>query len=258
MKSIKTLFAFSLLLSCMIAGLSSCEEGNLADTNNWKTGLYFQKDSITYSFGVTPIEVTEYTLKVPLRVMGNKSSEQRAFEIKINNDKTTAEKSVHYDLDNAFTVEKDSINAYLNLKIKRSALEGNNNYRVAINLVENQNFAPVNEKYKSIVIYFNNRVDPPDWKDWQGKPTWPDFKLGKWNPLTYIKFIELFRNMEVTAPSTYKNMVAEFGKDLKNVQYGWPWDYDQSMTKYILIPLYQYFMEENPSLGVTIPRPLGY
>ncbi len=246
----------SLLLFGLIAGLSSCKEGNLADTGDWKTGLYFQRDSITYSFGVTPLEVTTYTLQVPLKVMGNKSSSQRAFKVEIDNELTTATQSVHFEIDNNPIVGADSINAYINLTINRGAIEGNESYKVGLKLIENENFKPVNEDYKSAVIHFNNRVDPPDWKDWQGKPTWPNYKLGAWNPLTYIKFIELFRDMKNTAPATYENMVKEFGEDLKNVEFGWAWDYDKSLTKYVLNPMYQYFMVEHPELGVTIPKPV--
>lgn len=236
----------------------SCSEGDMADTGGWKTGLYFQKDSITYSFGVTPLSVTEYTLSVPLKVMGNFSTSARSFVLKIDEGKTTATKSVHFDIADSFTVDADSINAYVDLIIHRDKLENDENLRVAFDLVENENFVPVNENFKSAVIYFNNRVDPPDWKDFAGNPTWPDFKLGAWNPLTYIKFIELFREMENIVPGTYYNMVAEFGEDLKNVEFGWALDYDQSLTKYVLIPLYRYFMVDHPELGVVIPMPAGF
>lgn len=63
--------------------------------------------------------------------------------------------------------------------------------------------------------------------------------------------------MKTKAPQTYDDMVKQFGEDLENGP-EWPFDYDYSLTKYVLIPLYQYFMEQHPDLGVTIPRPAGY
>lgn len=152
---------------------------------------------------------------------------------------------------------KDSIHGYIPLVIYRNSL-GDSNYVVSFKLVAKDGFTPVNQPYNKIKIVFNNRVEPPKWKDWQGNPTWPDYILGAWNPLTYIKFIELFRAIEQEAPETYKAMVDQFGPDLENVTYGWPYDYDYTMTKYVTIPLYQYFMEQHPELGVVIPRPNGY
>lgn len=246
-----------LLLALFAVLFHACKENDLVETAELTPGIYFHKDSINYSFGVTPIEVTEYTLQIPLKVMGAVSSTDRPFEIKLNNERTLAEEGVHFDFAKPHILMADSVNAYLQMVMYRDNLE-DDDYVVAIDLKENENFVPVNENLKSMIIYFNNRVEPPQWEDWMGNPTWPDFKLGAWNPLTWIKFMELFNEMEVKAPSTYRNMVNEFGSDLRDVEFGWPWDYDHSITKYILIPMYQYFMEENPELGVTIPRPAGY
>lgn len=254
----KSIFIQSIIGSfLLLLMLASCKKESLVSFDKNFTGIYFETDSINYSFSVTPIEVTNYLLKVPVEIMGAPVSEDRVFKADVIADKSTAVAGTHYTISGDMVIPKDSINGFIPVLINRNSL-GTADFTVHFKLVAQNGFEPVNKPNTEIKVVFNNRVEPPTWKDWQGKPTWPDFKLGNWNPLTYIKFIELFRALEQKAPETYEAMVTQFGKDLANVDYGWPWDYDNTMTKYILIPMYQYFVEQNPSLGVTIPRPSGY
>src|SRR5690606_2970752 len=134
---------------------------------------------------------------------------------------------------------------------------GTSDFMIRFKLVEKNAFTPVNESFKEMSVVFNNRVERPKWKDWRGNPAWPTNYLGQWDPLTYIKFIELFRALENKAPEAYSAMVSLYGKDLENVPSGWPFDYMNTMIKYVTIPLYQYFVEQHPDLGVIIPRPAG-
>ena len=235
--------------------LASCKKDRDLIYDKSFAGIYFEQDSIYYSFGVTPLETDRYELHVPVEIMGTPSNTDRAFSVVIDNDKTTAEAGKHYTVPTTFTIPADSINGFVPVTILRKDL-GDSDFKLAFKLVKNDNFTPVNEDLKEVLIHFNNRVEPPTWKDWQGNPTWPDFYLGKWNPLTYIKFIEYFRAIEQEAPATYESMVKQYGPDLQNVTYGWPYDYQYTMKKYVLIPLYNYFMIEHPDLGVTIPKPI--
>lgn len=239
------------LLSGTALLLSSCTEGDLSEPDGWKPGIYFQEDSVRYSFGITPIEVESHLLTIPLRIMGEPQSRERAFAIEVDAEETTAEVSTHYVLGDPLVVMADSVNAYLPLTILRSAL-GEEEYRLSIRLKESEEFTPVNENYQSVSIYFNNQVEKPSW--WDGSQS----KVGAWKPIVYIKFMEFFAEMETTSPVTYRNMVEKFGPYLENSDY-WFWDYDNSLNKYVLIPLYRFFTEEHPEMGVTtIPRPSGY
>ncbi|AFD06098.1 hypothetical protein Solca_0988 [Solitalea canadensis DSM 3403] len=260
---IKMIMKKTLLLKITLAALAggilfnSCEKEEQELFDKDFVGIYFHMDSIYYSFGVTPLDIQSYDLKVPVSIMGKPQHVDRIFSAEVIADKTTAAAGEHYSLTNEFVVKKDSIYGYITMRINRVRL-GTNDYKVCFKLLEKNGFVPVNEPYKTAVVHFNNRVEKPNWKDWNNKPTWPTNQLGNWNPLTYIKFIELFRAMEQKAPETYAVMVKLYGKDLEHVTYGWPWDYNQTMIKYTLIPLYQYFVEQHPELGVVIPRPSGY
>lgn len=241
-----------------MAGLliSSCKKESYLMYDKNFTGIYFEQDSIYYSFGVTPFEIESYELEIPVQIMGEPVSSDRTFSISVVADKTTAKEGVHYTIPNNFTIKSDSINGYIPVRILRKDL-GEADYKIYFQLKENDSFVPVNEKFKNVLIYFNNRVERPSWKDWQGNPTWPS-QLGTWNPLTYIKFIELFREIEHKSPVTYNAMIKDFGPDLKNVEYGWAWDYDYTLTKFCLIPMYTYFVKEHPEMGIKIPKPSGY
>lgn len=248
-------FNLFIVLGCLF--LTSCKKSDYLIYDKEFAGIYFQMDSIYYSFGVTPIEISNNELKVPVKIIGKSTSADRTFSVMVKSEKTTAVDGQHYSIAKTFTIKADSINGYIPLNILRKDL-GTADYKISLKLVENENFTPVNEKYKETLIHFNNRVERPSWKDWQGNPTWPEYELGAWNPLTYIKFIELFRAIEQKSPATYKNMIEAYGPDLQNVTYGWPYDYNYTMVKYVLIPLYEYFMVDHPELGVIIPRPYGY
>lgn len=246
-----------LLLVCVgVLVFSACDKTELTSFDREFTGIYFQQDSLYYSFGVTPLDIMEYEWQVPLRIMGEPHSQNRVFAVEIDSESTTAQAGVHFRVPERLTVQADSVNAYIPVTIIRSTL-GVSDFKLSFILKENEAFVPVNEPFKSTSLYFNNRVERPSWKDFRGQPAWPS-QLGQWNPTTYIKFIELFREIEEKSPTTYYNMVTQFGPDLANVPFGWPWDYNFTMIKYVLIPMYQYFVEQHPELGITIPRPSGY
>lgn len=240
-----------------IAFLSSCKKDKPVAFDKTFSGIYFTTDSINYSFSVTPLSVHQYLLQVPVEIMGVPESADRTFGAEILPDRTTATPGVQYKINGSMIVPKDSIHGFIPVLINRDSL-GTNDYSIHFRLTATNGFTPVNGNFKEIIVVFNNRVEPPKWVDWQGKPTWPEFYLGVWNPLTYVKFIELFRNLQNIVPETYNAMVTLYGPDLANVTYGWPYDYQNTMNKYVLIPLYQYFMEQHPDLGVKIPRPSGY
>lgn len=243
------------LITMLLLAISCSQDYQVFDKEF--NGVYFQKDSIYYSFGVTPIERRSYDLKVPVTIMGGTESVDRSFSASVLSDKSTAKEGVHYNINKDMIIPADSITGYVYITLLRDNLE-EDDFKIYLKLDSDGKFTPVYEEFKETLVHFNNKVEPPSWKDWMGYPTWPDYQLGEWNPLTYIKFIELFRGLEQVQPETYKAMVDAFGPDLENVEYGWPWDYDYTMTRYVVIPLYQYFMEENTDLGVTIPKPMGY
>ncbi|MCA5004318.1 DUF4843 domain-containing protein [Sphingobacterium bovistauri] len=244
-----------------LASLSSCKE-NVFQADDFKTGIYFITDSIDYSFGITPLETKNHRLDIPVRIMGNPSSQDREFNVELLVAKTDAEENIHYKIPTSFLVKADSVNGIIPLEILRESL-GNANYKIAFNLLENGNFVPTSKETSSTVITFNNRIEQPHWVNpWANDNVrlWPSSQLGPWNPMVYVKFVELVNEVEGLAPGTYMNMMKDFGGPLLPKFPGtWAYDYNNTLTKYVLIPLYRYFIIDHKELGVKgIPKPAGF
>ena len=56
--------------------------------------IYFTKDTLKYSFSVTPLDVRSYEFRMPIKILGCLSSEVREVAYRINPDSTNAEEGV--------------------------------------------------------------------------------------------------------------------------------------------------------------------
>lgn len=240
----------------LVAGilLTGCEKTDYMTYDPSFMGVYFTEDSTRYSFGVTPLDVETYVMKLPVKIMGTPTKEKRVLKFEVVADSSTAIAGKHYRLPAECVIEADSVNGVLELEIIREELGDVQKWRLMVELLENDNFSPLEKVGARTVAIFSNVVEPPAWKDWEGNPTWPDDKLGPWNPVVWVKFMEFFRKIEETNPMTYQMLVKQLGPNLENVEYGWPYDYDFTFTKYVLIPLYAFF-QEHPEYEVEMPNP---
>ena len=60
-----------------VFGFFSCSEYDYLKFDVSHCGIYFTKDTLKYSFSVTPLDITEYEFKFPLKILGGLSDEQR-------------------------------------------------------------------------------------------------------------------------------------------------------------------------------------
>lgn len=256
-KYIKNLQYVCFTIAASIA-FTSCKE-NVFKAEEMKPALYFVNDSTDYSFGITPLEIESSTLEIPVHIMGSQVGSDREYKVSVFPENTDATENVHFEMPSSVVIPADSVRGMFPLQINRAPL-GDESFKVTLIIQENENFVPANATTAKTVITFNNRIEQPNWLDWQGRKSWPSSKLGIWNPLVYVKFMELFAEMEEVAPATYDAIVKAYGGPLlPNFPGGWAWDYDFTLTKYVLIPLYRYFAIEHPELGVTtVPRPSSF
>ena len=70
----------------------------------------------------------------------------------------------------------------LPVTVLREHLGSDGYWQVAFRLLATDDFEPETEVGTVSIASFNNVVEPPQWKDWSGKVTWPDYKLGVWDP----------------------------------------------------------------------------
>ncbi len=233
------------LIACSMFA-TSCSETDYLIYDKDYSGIYFTRDTLEYSFGVSPIEKREHLFKVPMQIMGIPMEQTREVAFEILPDSTTAQEGVQYRIGDA-VIEADSIVGYIPLTILRDGLEGNytdgyTRYRVGIRLKSNKNFVPTRSLKDQIrVIEFDNAIDQPEWLDYKGDKVWSESTLGKWHPLKLIKMVEYFHELENILPETYNNIVVAYGENLENIPYGSPYQYKTTFNKYIYAPMYEYF-----------------
>lgn len=241
-KSILSIFALGMI------SISSCKKDEPIIFDKQFTGIYFKTDSIYYSFGVASSSVQDHEIDIPVAIMGETADADRTFKVEIIAAKTSAVPDVHYRITTPLLIKKDSVNGSFTIKINRAAL-GVQDFKLGFKLLNENGFSPVNENFEKVVLMFNNKLLMPTF--------WPTTQLGAWSAVKHIKYIEIFRTMEQKAPLTYAAIIKEHGLDMSKAT-AWPFTYGSSMIKYVTIPLYQYFVEQNPGLGITIPKPAGY
>ena len=228
----------------------SCSETDYMTFDTANNGVYFTKDTINYSFSVTPIEVKTYTYKVPFRIMGPTSGEQRTVKFRVDPQLTTAKEGVQYNLGQA-VVLPDSINGYIPVEILRDGLEGTyatgyTKYKLHLILEENEFFQPtLDTASQHRILTFDNAIEQPEWLSAHGEKVWDVSTLGVWHPYKFIKMVEYFHALADILPETYKKMVEAYGENLENIPYGDPYVYRTIFKKYIYSPMYEFF--SNPA-----------
>ncbi|MBQ7947689.1 MAG: DUF4843 domain-containing protein [Bacteroidaceae bacterium] len=264
----KTAVAALMLPAAML--FSSCDEEYLTfDTEN--PGIYFTRDTLEYSFGVTPIEINKYTFNVPVRIMSVLSDEARPIGYVVNPEKTTAVEGVHYEFGEA-VILPNSIEGYIPVTFLRDNLneideEGNKKrYELSIRLVGNGYFEPTLDELSQVrLIKFDDRIEQPNWLIADGSKKWPE-AFGSWHPFTFIKIVEYFHALEDVLPETYMSMVKSYGENLENIPQG---DINYHLIifrKHIILPLYEYInnadnreeiLKKYPDYPFDVPHPYG-
>ena len=253
------------------AAAISCSETDYMTFDASQSGVYFTRDTLEYSFSVTPIEVKTYNYKVPFRIMGPTSKEQRTVKFIIDPTLTTAKAGVQYNIGEAI-VMPDSINGYIPVEILRDGLEGNYTdgyvkYKLQLTLAENELFKPtLDSASQTRTLTFDNAIEQPEWYNAHGDKVWNKSQLGVWHPYKFIKMVEYFHAIEDIQPETYKKMVAAYGENLEHIPYGDPYVYATIFKKYIYQPMYEFFndpanrddiLAAYPDFPFDFPNPYG-
>lgn len=109
----------------LVVLFSACSEEKFTTFNGEVSGIYMQRngsyevdsdfggqlnqtyvDSIAYTFASASSTVTEVTVRVPVKTMGNTADYDRPFTLIINDERTTAQRGVHFDFDESACVIK--------------------------------------------------------------------------------------------------------------------------------------------------------
>ena len=150
----------------LLAGfcMASCSEEDFTTFAGNKSGIYFQKvasttlegiplefsDSTAISFSSLAPDKMEYTVTVPVKIMGVVADHDRTFTMKIDESKTTAIRGDHFEFDESKCVmpdNKTSVNVPVVLK-RHKDLE-TKMVRIEFILEDNQDFTVELESYKN-------------------------------------------------------------------------------------------------------------
>ena len=253
----KNLSKYMLLSLVAVVCLTACSETEYLKFDESHNGVYFTQDKLKYSFSVTDDSIRTYLFKMPIQIMGRTSTAEREVAYRVNPDSTDAIAGVHYELGKA-VIAPDSITGYIPVTILRDKLEGSyaegyKTYRLYIELVENENFIPTLDTLSQArLLQFDNAIDTPEWLDYKGDKIWregnPHPDLGSWHPYTFMKLVEQFHTIEheENMYETYQKMVTYYGgENLEKVPYASFHPYTHIMRKYVFVPLYEYFSNED-------------
>ncbi|MCD8317908.1 MAG: DUF4843 domain-containing protein [Paraprevotella sp.] len=235
--------ALSVLWIC-----ASCSETDYLVYDTSRSGIYFTKDTLTYSFGVTPVEQRTTVFRIPGRIMGTLSDADRTFAYEVIADSTTAVEGVQYNIGKP-VIPADSINGYIPVELLRDGLAGDYqngyvSYKLGVRLLNGDGFEPTLDEASQIrVLTFDNAVEQPDWLNANGEKVWYTSTWGVWHPLKLIKMVEYFHAIKDVLPEIYVKMVALYGENLENVPYGDFYVYGTIMKKYVYEPMYEYFSD---------------
>lgn len=256
----------------------SCTKESYMTYDSANNGIYFHRDTLTYSFSVTPVEQTTYTLNVPVKAMGTVSDQPRTFAYAIENALPSAdvlsniympatdtlgtyqwaEPGVQYTAGTG-TIPAGAIEGIIPITINRSALKGTyadgyTHYRFFLRLTANDNFRPtLSEADQVRLIQFDNAVERPRWINDQGELCWIEGRYGSWHPFTLIKMVEYYHAIADILPDTYRDMVALYGPNLERMKYGSDYMYRTIFNKYICKPLYDYIQSHHDEILAMYP-----
>lgn len=242
-------YTYKLGLLLLISSLCACIEEHYLQFDTNFTGIYFATDSTNYSFGVTPVEVRERLVKIPIQIMGTPASIDRNIDFELTG-AHAATGGVHYNFEQA-VIPADSVSGYISARILRDNLEGNSlegyeRYRLYLRLLPNEHFTPTLDATSQTHLFkFDNAIDQPEWYNSAGEKEWLEGSLGIWHPYKLIKMVEYFHALEDVQPLTYKKIAKEFGDNLENIPEGNPYKYETIFKRYIYKPMYDHF--NNPA-----------
>ena len=190
----KTRYILSLFVA--IWSLSSCSETDYPVFDDSVIDIYFNKDSINYSFGVVTLGITEHTIDIPVKIIGAPIDEDRSFSVEVISGRSNAKSPDQYTIPATLVLPADSVNCTLPVTIYRNALD-TLQWAVAFRLIANEYFTPTSEQEEEIsneaIVTFNNIVSMSySWTfsgKWRKLPRQP---IGIWwknGVKTWIKLI---------------------------------------------------------------------
>ena len=108
-----------ILVICLGVWVSGCSENGDDGFYDNLYRVYFPLDSLHYAFGDKPVEMTRYTVKVPVQMLGEPAHTDMKVKVKVDLTATTAMDDAYTAIPSEITIPKDSIVGYVPVEIIR-------------------------------------------------------------------------------------------------------------------------------------------
>lgn len=157
-----------IVYSLIALAMGACSEEKFKTFNGEVAGIYMQRvasytidangnpvtykytDSLTVSFATSEADVQQQTAYVDVCVMGNCMSYDRPFSLKVDENKSTAQRGVHYDFNESDCVIKaNTEKTRVPVTIYRHPDLKTGTYRIEFYLEPNEYFTTELEEYKN-------------------------------------------------------------------------------------------------------------
>jgi len=186
-KIISFISSTSLLIACIL--WSGCKKENPSLYNSpamiyvFKSSTNPYKDSMTYSFSLKPFTLTQDTVYISVRIIGDSTGRDRVISLVSDTANTTAILNTNYSLlPDKYVIPKDSFSASLPVIIKRSTDIQTKEVRLWVKLVSSNDFQTGIDNQLTYLIKINDMVTKPaDWDLYAGKSTY----FGAWTSVKY-------------------------------------------------------------------------
>ena len=253
----------------LLSTLTSCKDTWLMYDLSQKDKVYFMEKSQTHTYSFALLDTDEMTVSTTVSVMGDISDSDRTYSVEsidvpdgetfLDQPLVKAVEGEDYVL-GALIIPAGQTQGTLNITLKRTAKMLDSYVRVGIRLKADDNFdvAATDSTSTSAILTHDyycyvNDGEPacPSWWSTKGIVGWNVY-WGKYTPMKYRKLLSLLQETENTSPIFYKYCVDTFGQyldaepDNANNKMNTFWiscNYPSAWTKYIRIPLYDYFVE---------------
>lgn len=248
-----------LALLCIAATACTNEDYQLYDTTQKDSAFMEYIDdndevvtSINYSFGFDI--ATEYVIELPVKLMGMTSDKARAFTLEPD-EGTTMKEGVHYTIDHeSMYIPANGVETKVKITLLRNNDPELQKKEFTLNLVlkDSEDLAVVGQNKFSITYSDIHPEYAPSW--------WVSWAMPPYRYDVAQKFFELFYAMKDVNPTVIDEMVTTYGDYFINASdfQGPLIMYSSFLNKYVLIPLYEYYEEHDPSAieGWAKPSPM--
>lgn len=166
---------------------SSCNEEELPLYQDRHFVHFTQLSEKPYRFSFATLPgATEYTLKIPMTLIGIQLTEDRPYAIEVvtDGDNATTATTASFSLPDNPVFHAGTFEDELSLKLTDNP-ELSTERRIVLRVAENGYFQPGPSPYRTATIYVTNKLAQPDWWD-------SDFEkvfLGTYSDIKYEHFI---------------------------------------------------------------------